>query len=144
MHMFYFVYHPFLFLFFLLILNIVLITSCYYLFTVSYIYDKKCLYCLLRWILEIVGEVFSSKPFFVLFSRVLDYPLFVMSLIFNLILILILTSIPFPLKQSESMLLAAVGATVSVLLGFAPPTTLSAAGSSKVVLQLLILSNQHF
>ncbi|MBA0813028.1 hypothetical protein Gohar_026917, partial [Gossypium harknessii] len=34
--------------------------------------------------------------------------------------------------QSESMLLAEVGATVSVLLGFAPPTTLSAAGSSKL------------
>ncbi|MBA0870546.1 hypothetical protein Goshw_013997 [Gossypium schwendimanii] len=34
--------------------------------------------------------------------------------------------------QSESMLLAEVGATVSVLLGFAPLTTLSAAGSSKL------------
>ncbi|MBA0725123.1 hypothetical protein Golax_021731, partial [Gossypium laxum] len=34
--------------------------------------------------------------------------------------------------QPESMLLAEVGATVSVLLGFAPLTTLSAAGSSKL------------
>ncbi|XP_039040149.1 uncharacterized protein LOC120178358 [Hibiscus syriacus] len=34
--------------------------------------------------------------------------------------------------QSESMLLAEVGATVLVLLGFAPPATLSAAGSSKL------------
>ncbi|KAA3480451.1 Protein grpE [Gossypium australe] len=36
------------------------------------------------------------------------------------------------LFTSESMLLAEVGATVSVLLGFAPLTTLSAAGSSKL------------
>ncbi|EOY05327.1 Type 1 membrane protein, putative isoform 2 [Theobroma cacao] len=34
--------------------------------------------------------------------------------------------------QSQSMLLHEVGAAVSVLLGFAPPTTLSAAGSSKL------------
>ncbi|XP_022761922.1 uncharacterized protein LOC111307883 [Durio zibethinus] len=34
--------------------------------------------------------------------------------------------------QPESMLLSEVGATVSVLLGFAPSTTLSAAGSSKL------------
>ncbi|XP_022722733.1 uncharacterized protein LOC111279928 isoform X1 [Durio zibethinus] len=35
-------------------------------------------------------------------------------------------------SQSESMLLPEVGAAVSVLLGFAPPITLSAAGSSKL------------
>ncbi|GMI96124.1 putative type 1 membrane protein [Hibiscus trionum] len=35
-------------------------------------------------------------------------------------------------SQSESMLLPEVGATVSVLLGFPPPVTLSAAGSSKL------------
>ncbi|GMI71798.1 putative type 1 membrane protein [Hibiscus trionum] len=35
-------------------------------------------------------------------------------------------------SQSESMLLPEIGATVSVLLGFAPPVTLLAAGSSKL------------
>ena len=36
-------------------------------------------------------------------------------------------------SQPDSMLPSEVGAAVSVLLGFSPPLTLSAAGSSKVI-----------
>ncbi|XVF38033.1 hypothetical protein REPUB_Repub20aG0062900 [Reevesia pubescens] len=42
------------------------------------------------------------------------------------------TQSPNHVAQLKSMLLPEVGATISVLLGFAPPATLSAAGSSKL------------
>lgn len=42
-------------------------------------------------------------------------------------------SVPiFPFLQTDAMLFSEVGAAVSVLLGFAPSSMLSAAGSSKV------------
>ncbi|XVE81386.1 hypothetical protein DITRI_Ditri15bG0059200 [Diplodiscus trichospermus] len=49
--------------------------------------------------------------------------------IFYLVLI---SSLLFSFSRAEPMLLPEVGAAVSVLLGFAPPLTLSAAGSSKL------------